>query len=98
MLNRRSLITGLIGLGITAPAIIRASSLMPVKVMEPTLYSGQIAWTPAHSNSGLMTFAWSGHQSRQIYRADGITPVRGGDFKSGQTLLLVFNGRGWIAI
>lgn len=35
MLSRRGLITGLISLA-AAPAIVRASSLMPVKVMEPT--------------------------------------------------------------
>jgi hypothetical protein len=35
MLDRRSLITGLISL-VVAPAIVRAGSLMPVKAMEPT--------------------------------------------------------------
>ena len=30
-LSRRSLITGLVSLAVTAPAIVRASSLMPVK-------------------------------------------------------------------
>lgn len=34
MLERRQFITGLISL-VAAPAIIRAGSLMPVKVMEP---------------------------------------------------------------
>ncbi len=34
MINRRSLITGLISL-IAAPAIVRAGSLMPVKAMRP---------------------------------------------------------------
>jgi len=33
MINRRSLITGLIAFGAT-PAIVKASSLMPVKVMK----------------------------------------------------------------
>lgn len=33
MLNRRKLITGLISF-VAAPAIVRASSLMPVKVMD----------------------------------------------------------------
>lgn len=36
MINRRSLITGLISLA-AAPAIVRASSLMPVKVVTPTI-------------------------------------------------------------
>lgn len=31
MLNRRSLITGLVSFAATAPAIVKASSLMPVK-------------------------------------------------------------------
>lgn len=34
MINRRSLITGLVSF-VAAPAIVRASSLMPVKAMEP---------------------------------------------------------------
>ena len=36
MVNRRSFITGLIAFA-AAPAIVRASSLMPVKVMRPSL-------------------------------------------------------------
>ncbi len=36
MTTRRSFITGLISF-VAAPAIVRAGSLMPVKVMEPTL-------------------------------------------------------------
>jgi hypothetical protein len=36
-LNRRSLITGLISFAVTAPAIVRAASLMPVKVMDTEL-------------------------------------------------------------
>jgi hypothetical protein len=40
MINRRGLITGLISL-VAAPAIVRAGSLMPVKVMiEPRFLSG----------------------------------------------------------
>lgn len=37
MINRRSLITGLISF-IAAPAIVRASNLMPVKTMLPTIF------------------------------------------------------------
>ncbi len=37
MINRRSLITGLISFAVTAPAIVRADSLMPVKVMTPIM-------------------------------------------------------------
>lgn len=35
-LSRRGLITGLIAFAVTAPAIVRAGSLMPVKVMIET--------------------------------------------------------------
>lgn len=41
MLSRRKLITGLISLA-AAPAIVRASSLMPVKVMKPVLTPEQM--------------------------------------------------------
>ncbi len=34
MLNRRGLITGLISLAVTAPSIVRAANLMPVKAFE----------------------------------------------------------------
>lgn len=40
MLSRRGLITGLISLA-AAPAIVRASSLMPIKVMEPETFTVQ---------------------------------------------------------
>ena len=36
MINRRSLITGLISLA-AAPAIVRVESLMPVKVIKPMM-------------------------------------------------------------
>lgn len=35
MINRRSLITGLISFAVTAPAIVRAVSIMPIKVILP---------------------------------------------------------------
>lgn len=67
MLSRRGLITGLISLA-AAPAIVRASSLMPVKVMEPTLTSQQIldelfATTLKNMNRilyGGYEFTWTG--------------------------------------
>jgi hypothetical protein len=37
VINRRSLITGLISFAVTAPAIVRAASLMPVKVITPIM-------------------------------------------------------------
>jgi hypothetical protein len=40
-LSRRSLITGLISL-VAAPAIVRVSSLMPVKVIRPDIVAGPL--------------------------------------------------------
>ncbi len=34
--SRRSFITGLVSLAVTAPAIVKAASLMPVKLMLPS--------------------------------------------------------------
>ena len=42
-LSRRSLITGLISLA-AAPAIVRATSLMPVKVMEAAIIRNPDIW------------------------------------------------------
>ncbi len=42
-MNRRELITGLISL-VTAPAIVRASSIMPVKVMTPIVGFDRSDW------------------------------------------------------
>ena len=44
-LSRRSLITGLISL-VAAPAIVRVSSLMPVKAMEP---EAAFEWSPFYT-------------------------------------------------
>lgn len=41
MLTRRGLITGLVALTATAPAIVRAASLMPVKATPPL-----VEWPP----------------------------------------------------
>ncbi len=46
-MNRRALLTGLISL-VAAPAIVRVSSIMPVKVMPP-LFFGRVTgidWSP----------------------------------------------------
>jgi hypothetical protein len=42
-LPRREIITGLISLAVTAPAIVRAASIMPVRVIRPTLF--RTNWT-----------------------------------------------------
>ena len=52
-LSRRSLITGLVSFAVTAPAIVRAASLMPVKQMiEPVLAISD--WS--HGDVTIITF------------------------------------------
>jgi hypothetical protein len=83
VVSRRGLITGLISLA-AAPAIVRASSLMPVKAMEPVLTPQQIAeallrseldrvFAAASKNLnrllyGGYEFAWTGYDNRFYYR------------------------------
>lgn len=45
MIGRRGFITGLVSL-VTAPAIVRAGSLMPVKQMIDTGWRGGAYWSP----------------------------------------------------
>lgn len=52
MMDRRSLITGLISL-VAAPAIIRATSLMPIRVAILPPYVGDVRFSSMHSFSGL---------------------------------------------
>lgn len=44
--SRRGFITGLVSLAVTAPAIVRAASIMPVKLMVPSrpslIYSNRV--------------------------------------------------------
>lgn len=47
MINRRGLITGLISL-VAAPAIVRASSLMPIKA-----YHDDVVWGPVFKVTGV---------------------------------------------
>lgn len=61
MLSRRGLITGLISLAV-APAIVRASSLMPVKVMVP--------FNPEYSLRKIVEY-WAGEKYTYIYFEDG---------------------------
>ena len=54
-LNRRSLITGLIAFAATAPAIVRAQSIMPVRAMVEDFYP--LTWDAARSfNIGDIVF------------------------------------------
>lgn len=47
MINRRSLITGLVSL-VAAPAIVRVSSIMPVKALPPPVYPlHDVPWVDA---------------------------------------------------
>ena len=57
MLNRRGLITGLISF-VAAPAIVRAASLMPIKVFDKTWYVcdwGDDCW-PGTANQPFYSF------------------------------------------
>jgi hypothetical protein len=67
-INRRSLITGLISFAVTAPAIVRAASLMPVKVFKP--------WLEWDLGSGDMTAIWQistdpKYAASYLYMVDG---------------------------
>jgi hypothetical protein len=53
-ISRRSLITGLISL-VAAPAIVRAGSLMPIKVMGPESYLFRAMRLYAESELGIFT-------------------------------------------
>lgn len=77
-LNRRSLITGLISL-VAAPAIVRAGSLMPVKLMQPIMPMAilPMPWETATreqilSEIGVLVHQWAiqanGLGYRQMFR------------------------------
>lgn len=53
MTTRREFITGLISFAVTAPAIVRAASLMPVKAMEEVLFTSS-EW-PIYNEASIMT-------------------------------------------
>jgi hypothetical protein len=59
MISRRSLITGLISF-VAAPAIVRASNLMPVKVMEPEFFKSFDDWVKSNgwSTEPVFSGAW----------------------------------------
>ena len=65
--SRRGLITGLIAFGVTAPAIVRATSLMPVKIMRPFAPLYMKIYTP---------FA-GGYQDNEIIRFGGLNAYSG---------------------
>ena len=52
IITRRGLIGGFASL-LAAPAIVRVSSLMPVKAMLPSLYAGGITWVDADWDKSL---------------------------------------------
>ena len=79
MINRRGLITGLIAFA-AAPAIVRASSLMPVKVIKPTItiqeYADYILKAQVDVLYGMMVMnVMCGHSISKITHTDkgGIT-------------------------
>jgi hypothetical protein len=96
VISRRSIITGLISL-VAAPAIVRAGSLMPVKVMAPTPALGDLKWwsgSVSHFYAEIIPPTING---RPLYKPDG-SPVRGGDLVSGQAVVVVFDGAQWVML
>ena len=90
-LNRRSLITGLISL-VAAPAIIRAGSLMPVKLMTPTPVIGTLDFP-----IGINLLVDTTINGQRLYRPDG-SPLLGGDLVAGEVVHIGFDGKRWIAL
>lgn len=92
MLNRRKLITGLIAFG-CAPAIVRASSLMPVKVIDfdPKMTWGRITEyiEPLDYNfyDGIQ---WSLHQIDKITGVRTIIPISSKDFNIEDNGMVIF--------
>jgi hypothetical protein len=93
MLTRRSLITGLVSL-VAAPAIVRAGSLMPVKVTEPTPAAGAIKFYSRYP--GVIKTATQ-INGRPLYKLDG-TIIRAGDLVPGQAVAMIFNGVDWVML
>jgi hypothetical protein len=78
LINRRSLLTGLALLMIGVPAIVRASSLMPIKVVD---------WTPlalpAHERGERPSAGWAervGYHMMDHVLETGWTPERAASF------------------
>lgn len=64
-ITRRGLITGLISFA-AAPAIVRAQSLMPIKVMEP-----DVAWSPFAFGKSRMWALFNGRGLYEIWWEPG---------------------------
>lgn len=94
MISRRSLITGLIAFGVTAPAIVRAASLMPVKAMKPILPDyfiwGPMSWGPMHPDP------WATVNGLPIYRNG--KQIVAGDLIPGQVVSIVLNCDRWVMV
>ena len=89
IINRRSLITGLVSL-IAAPTIVRVSSLMPVKLMEPTPVIGDLDLLIPGFYADITI-------DHPLYRAAG-SPLRGCDLAAGQLVDVAFDGVRWISL
>lgn len=92
-INRRKLITGLISFA-AAPAIVRASSLMPVKVMDS--FDPKMAWDriieyvePLDYNF-YDSIQWSLHQIDKITGIRTITPISSKDFNIEDNGMVIF--------
>jgi hypothetical protein len=69
MLNRRSLITGLISL-VAAPAIVRATSIMPIKALPTVELDTLVRKQPADYLIALTRQAFVPRLFVSVYRAD----------------------------
>jgi hypothetical protein len=79
LIGRRALLTGLGSVIITAPAIVRASSLMPVKVVD---------WTPLCCAYGPHYAGWVerlGYHHMDHILKTGYTPERAAIFHGGMS-------------
>jgi hypothetical protein len=85
-ISRRTLLTGLGSLVVTAPAIVRASSLMPVKMVDLTLPA-----PPLNETRQIGGPPWAGFVERLRYHMmdhvlkTGWTPERGASFNGGMS-------------
>lgn len=67
-ISRRGLITGLISFAVTAPAIVRATNLMPIKTMVPAFVGEDVVWRTDHGSQNLYYIRSDG---RLCYRPVG---------------------------
>lgn len=93
-LRRREIIKGLISFAVTAPAIVRATSIMPVRVIKPTLYKTNwtIVASMAGKSEGYVTVAHQGdYIGMHTIHVKGINGV----IRVGDTISVDDSGRAY---